>query len=189
MSRRITMQAVLAAAACVVLTGCMPKMTIDEMKAQMPKRPAELDRLDMLVGTWEMEGEVQFAMLDQPLKISGRTESKWEGDGWYLVSRSKMKMEHFDEAQSIETYTYDIRAKKYRSTWADSMGMMGVGQSTYNEKTRTWCWRSTNHTPWGQSCMEGKMRFLDDNTAEWSFTESMGLSKTMQMTGKSKRVQ
>jgi hypothetical protein len=33
------------------------------------------------------------------------------------------------------------------------------------------------------------MRFLDDNTTEWSFTETMGLQKVLEMSGKSKRVQ
>jgi hypothetical protein len=107
------------------LTGCMPHMTVAEMKAQMPKRPGELDRLNAFVGKWQMEGEANFAMLDEPVKITGTSESKWEGDKWYVVGRGVMKMADFPETQGMETWTYDIHAKKYRSTFVDSMGMSG----------------------------------------------------------------
>jgi len=55
------------------VTGCMPKMTIEQMKQQMPQRPAELDRLDAFVGKWQGEGEAKFAFLDTPLRITGTT--------------------------------------------------------------------------------------------------------------------
>jgi len=188
MFRRKTMQAVLAAAGCVVLTGCMPKMTIEEMKAHMPKRPVELDRLNAFVGTWEHEGVAKFSCLDQPLKTSGRSEIKWEGNRWYLVGNGEMKMENFDDTRMSEMWTYDIHAKKYRSSWADSMGMMGSGSGTFDPITGTWHMTAVNHTPWGTSSMKGKMRFLDDNTTEWSCEEYMGLQKILEMSGKSKRV-
>ena len=188
MSRRNLMQTVGAVAACVFLSGCMSKMTIEEMKAHMPKRPVELDRLNAMVGTWEHEGVAKFSCLDQALKTSGRTECKWEGNGWYLLSNCDMKMENFDDTKMCEMWTYDIRAKKYRSSWADSMGMMGSGESTYDPITGTWHMTATNHTPWGRSVLKGKMRFLDDNTTEWSMTETMGLQKVLEMSGKSKRV-
>jgi len=102
--------------------GCMPHMTVDEMKAQMPKRPAELDRLNAFVGKWKGEGEARFAMLDEPLKVTGTSEAKWEGDKWYLVGRGVMRMADFPETQGMETWCYDLHAKKYRSTFVDSMG-------------------------------------------------------------------
>ncbi len=188
MSRRNLMQTVGAVAACMVLSGCMPKMTIEEMKAHMPKRPVELDRLNAMVGTWEHEGVAKFACLDQALKTSGRSEMKWEGNRWYLVGNSDMKMESFDDTKACEIWTYDIKTRKYRSSWVDNMGMMATGEASYDPITGTWHWKAANHTPWGRSSMKGKMRFLDDNTTEWSFTETMGLQKVLEMSGKSKRV-
>lgn len=67
--------------------------------------------------------------------------------------------------------------------------MTGSGAGVYDEISRTWHMTAVNHTPWGQSSMKGKLRFLDDNTTEWSCTEYMGLQKIMEMSGKSKRVQ
>ena len=47
-------QMFLVSAAGLMLAGCS-KMTIEEMKAKMPGRPAELDQLDKMVGTWQGE--------------------------------------------------------------------------------------------------------------------------------------
>jgi len=174
--------------AVVALTGCMPKMTIEEMKAQMPSRPVELDRLNDFVGKWQSEGVAKFAMLDQPLKMSGTWEAEWQGDKWYLVSRGMMKMEHFDEVPMLETWAYDIHAKKYRSMWVDGMGMMGTSESRYDDNTRTWHMTARSHSPWGDSRMKGTARFIDENTMDWSMTECQGLMKTMEASGTAKRM-
>ncbi len=191
MLRTKVIPVVLLLSMCVVFAGCMPKMTLEEMKADMPKRPAELDRLNDFVGKWQFEGEMTMAMLveeDQPLKMSGHNEAKWEGDGWYLVSRGVMNMEPFGETQAIETWSYDAGSKKYRSSWVDSMGMIGYGEGTYDEKTKTWHMKATSYSAWGQSSMKGWAKFTGPDTMEWGWCEYMGLMKTLDMKGTSKRV-
>ncbi len=187
MFRRNAVLAVLLGFAALVLAGCMPHMTIEQMKAQMPKRPAELDRLNAFVGKWQSEGEARFAMLDEPLKFSGTSEAKWEGDKWYIVGRGIGKMADFPETQSLEAWTYDVHAKKYRSTYVDSMGMSGMAESRYDEKTNTWHMTATSFGPWGQSHLKGTLRFTNPDTMEWSMTECMGLMKVMEMKGTGKR--
>lgn len=54
MTTRNKLRTATLALACATLTGCMPKMTVEEMKAAMPQRPAELDHLNAFVGQWEM---------------------------------------------------------------------------------------------------------------------------------------
>jgi hypothetical protein len=188
MSRRSATSMIMLACAALVLTGCMPKMTIEEMKAQMPKRPAELDRLDAFLGKWQFQGEATCAMLDQPLKSSGTTETKWDGDNWFIVSRSVMSTENFDDSKALETWTYDIKARKYRSTWVDSMGMMGMGVSTYDEKTDTWHMKATSYGPWGKSRSKGWVRFIDADHMKWWWVEYTGLMKTMEFNGTGERV-
>ena len=175
--------------ACALLTGgCMPKMTIQEMKDQMPKRPVELDRLDAFVGKWQYEGEAKFAMLDEPIKSSGTAEYKWDGDRWYLVGHNVFDMEHFGKSTGLETWTYDTHDKKYRSTWVDSMGMLGIAETKYDEKTGTWHMKSRNYGAWGESTMKGWMKLPTPDTMEWSMSEHQGLMKVMEMTGTGKRV-
>ena len=188
---RITMTSVIVVAILVLpLTGCMPKFTIEEMKADMPKRPPELDRLNAFVGKWEYDGVAKSPMFKdvESLKTTGKGHYKWEGNNWYLVGRGLMQMEHFDEMQALETWTYDTKAKCYRSTWVDTMGMLGIGESRYDEKTDTWHSTAISYGPWGKSNMKGTMHFLDADYMEWEWTEYMGLSKTMEMSGTGKRV-
>ena len=83
---------------------------------------------------------------------------------------------------------YDAHAKKYRSTWVDTMGMMGIGEGKYNEKTKTWHMKATSYGPWGKSSSKGWMRFVDADHMEWEWAEYSGLMKTMEMSGSGTRI-
>jgi hypothetical protein len=180
---------VVLAAVCglAVLSGCMPKMTVQEMKDMMPKRPAELDHLNMWAGSWEFSGEAKMAMLEEPMQTSGESEAAWAGDNWYMISNGVFRMGELGESKGHEVWTYDAKAKKFRSSWADSMGMMGYGEGTYDADTRTWKMKATGYGPWGKSSMKGTAKFINDDTVEFTWAEYSGLTKTMEMTGTSHR--
>ena len=189
MNRRICGNAFLAACACILLTGCMPKMTIDELKQMMPERPAQLDLLNDFVGKWEGTGEMTFAGLDEVLTSSSTSEIKWEGDDWYLVERADMHMDEFGDMTGMATWTYDINAKLFRNTWVDSMGSLGTGEGWYDEKNDSWRMRAISHGPMGKSTMKGTVKFIDDNTMEWWWAEYAmgGLVKVMELNGTGRR--
>lgn len=187
--RKNHLQLWVVAATCFAATGCMPKMTLEEMKASQPQRPAELERLNIFVGTWEMTGEMTFAGLDEPLKTSGTATGKWAGDGWFIVSDSVFRMGELGDMHSHEAWTYDAHSKRYRSTWVDSMGAIASGTAKYDEKTKTWTMRSKSHGPYGGSTGKGSAVIIDDNTMEWQWSEYAmgGLMKVMEMKGTSRR--
>ncbi len=186
MVRRVAVLAALLGAA-LVFSGCMPHMTIAEMKAHMPDRPAALDRLDPFVGKWQVEGEAHFAMLDRPLKISETGEYKWDSDKWFVLGHGVMKMEEMPDTEGQELWTYDVHAKKYRAVFMGSMGMTGVGEAWYDVKTDTWHMSGVSYEPWGKACVKGTIHFLDKDTFEWNMKEYMWLTKTVEMTGTAKR--
>jgi len=189
--RRATFVLALALVTPTMLTGCMPKMTMEEMKSMMPQRPAELDRLNAFAGKWEFEGKADMACLegDEEVAVSGSGESKWDASGWFLVGRSTFKMADFDEMVGVETWTYDAKSKKYRSTWTDSMGAIGIGESKYHAETDSWTMKATSHGPMGKTKMKGCLKIVDDDTMEWCMAEYAmgGLMKTMEMCGTSHR--
>ncbi len=189
MTHRNTLKALVGLFGCVLLTGCMPKMTIKEMKAMMPKRPVELDHLEMFMGDWTFEGEVTMSGLDEVLETSGTNSARWEGNKWYMVSDGIFKMGDFDEMKGMETWTYDTASKCFRNTWVDSMGSLGVGKGWYNADEKRWKMKSTSHSPFGTTSMKATVTFPDDDTMEWSMTETAmwGLITTMEMKGTSKR--
>ena len=183
MIQRNTYLLVLALGATVVLTGCTPKMTIEELRAMMPERPAELDKLNAFAGTWEWEGKTTVAGLDQVLKTTGSSEATWDGDRWYLVSREVGHIEVLGDMQGLEAWTYDTYTSKFRGAWVDNTGSTGTGEAWHDEKTNTWHFRATSHGPCGKTSITGHVKVLDEDTMEWTFTEYAGLIKTMEMTG------
>lgn len=189
MFRRGATGAVLTLCGTVLLSGCMPKMTIEQMKAEMPRRPAELDELDAFVGTWEFDGEATFAMLEdeQPLKTTGRAVYQWEANRSYLVGHSEIRIADFDPIRGLETWTYDTRTGRFRGTWTDSMGTIALGECSYDEEDGRWEMKATSYGPWGRSTLKGWYK-LSDDTMEWCLVEYTRLCKTMKMRGTAKRV-
>ena len=189
MMRRSYVYFSLASAAVLVLTGCMPKMTMEDLKQARPERPPELDALNAFVGTWDYTGEMKMAGLDEVLESSGTSEIKWEGDGWYLVGMSSGHMAELGDGKGVEVWTYDAKAKKYRTTWADNMGGTGYGIAKHDKKTNTWIMKAKSYSPFGNSTGKGKIEVVDDNTMEWTWKEYAlgGLIKTFEMRATSKR--
>jgi len=180
-------------AACgllVLATGCMPKMTIEQMRKQRAKRPAELDMLNKFVGHWEGTGTGRMPMLEEEELTSHGTEDvKWEGDGWYLVQYANYTMGGLGDLKGTMIWYWDFVDKKIKNIWVDTMGTMSVGSVKYNEKTGVWHMKSKSRGPWGRSAAAGTMKFTDDDTMEWTWTEWDGLKlmKFMEMSGLSHR--
>jgi len=174
---------------CVAATGCMPKMTIEEMKAMMPERPAALDKLNMFVGTWSQEGTAKFAAMDEPLKMTARSTVTWEGDGWYLVENATYSMDGFGDMKGMAIWTYDAAHDRFRITYVDSMGGQSTGTATYDEEDKQWRMRVSNETPFGTSVAHATVTFADKDSQKWTWTEStlFGLMKIMDMEATMKR--
>lgn len=175
------------AVALFPLAGCMPRMTVEQLKAEMEKRPAELDRLDMLVGRWEGAGEVRMPVLDQPLKLTMTAEAKWAGHKRYLVEEIEWRMGDIEPGYSTRLWVYDPKGREYRTVWVESVGVASMAECEYEEKERHWEFSADSHGPAGKTRQFGRIRFVDDNTIEWTFTEYWGLIKIVEMTGTARR--
>ena len=170
-------------------TGCMPSMTIEEMKAMMPTRPVELDQLNAFIGTWDHSGTATMAGVDAALDSSGTSEVRWEGDGWYMVEQGKMTLAGFDPMGMQGVWAYDAKAKVFRTNWVDTMGSFGVGTVRYDSKKDMWHMKAKSHMAFGTSTGKGTVKFVDKDTQEWVWAEYAmgGLFKTMEMQSTSKR--
>ena len=172
-----------------LFAGCMPKMTIEDVKSMRPQRPAELGKLNAFVGQWEWEGNATFAGLDRTLCFTGKNEATLGCDGWCLVSREVGHMEELGETHGLATWAYDERCGRFRTTWADSMGSIGTGTAWYDETTDTWQFRTKSSSPFGKASGTGRVKFTDPNTMDWHWTEyaTGGLIKTVDLSGISRR--
>ncbi|MGB0715489.1 MAG: hypothetical protein ACPGXK_06405 [Phycisphaerae bacterium] len=176
----------------IVLTGCMPDMTLEEMKTMMDeemKRPSELDKLDMFVGNWSGDGEATFHMKEsRTIKFTGNSSMKWGGDGWYLVDEFDGNMEIFGKHVGLNVWTYDPGSKSYRTTWFGNGGQSGSGVAKYDEEKNIWTMNGKTESSWGTMNGKGTMKFTDKDTMVWEWTEFGPFgSKVMEMKGTSHR--
>ncbi len=169
MNRRLVSSTLLVSLAGVLLTGCMPKMTIEDMKNLKPQRPPELDKLNAFVGRWSGTSQMEMAGIDEVITGSATSEVKWDGDGWFLVDKYQASMGDAGEMNAIGVWTYDPQSKKYRTFWADNTGGTGAGTIRHDEKTGTWKFNAKSRGgPMGRTVGKGPMKFVDDKTMEWT---------------------
>lgn len=189
MTKQNCLSATILAVSIALLAGCMPKYTIEELKNMMPERPVELDKLEMFIGEWEFTSEMNMCVLEEPIKGSGTSTVTWELDKRYIVEHGEYEMGEFGKMLGKGFWTYDPKAKKYRTWWFDSYGAVGHGTAKYSEKTRTWRFKAKSKGPMGKSIGKGTATFVDDDTVDWTWGEwdSTGLFKVMEMTGTNKR--
>lgn len=190
MTRKSFLLAIVGAGYCISLTGCMPKMSAEDLKNMRPQRPAALDQLNKMIGSWETTAEIKVAGMDETMKGSGTSTSSWEGDGWIMVERGQFDMGDMGKMHGMATWTWDDRAKVYRTFWADNMGETDVGTARFNEKTSTWHMKSSGSGPMGKSRASGTARLVNDKTMEWTWVERVGpfgMFKAMEMKGTSRK--
>ncbi len=83
-----------------------------DSEAQLPTPDPALRRLDRLVGTWSMEG--QLVGSDES-NIQGRTTFRWLPGGFFLEQRFQMDFMGM-EIHSLELIGYDPEADAFPST-------------------------------------------------------------------------
>lgn len=191
MYRRMMTGAIVATLAMAVLPGCMSQMCMEDM-AKMPERPVELDRLNDWVGTWKASGTGKMMGIDEEFTVTGTSQNAWDVDGWYLSEHGEYDMGPMGKMKYLQVWTWDSNAKKFRSYWFDSMGGVGHGTAKCDEKTRTWTMSMRGKGPMGSTRGKGCVKFVDDNTMEWTWQEwpawdLLGLFKFMDMKGTSTR--
>jgi hypothetical protein len=93
-----------------------------------PVRPAALERLDALVGTWRTEGSHS---VDPSMRVEGRTEIEWIEDGRVLVVRSTVERPEFPDAVSI--IGCDGTQDAYSVLYSDVRGVFRIYAMTLSD--------------------------------------------------------
>lgn len=187
-----TPRTIVFCSACLIVlpgTGCMPRMTIEDIARLRPPRPSELDRLDRLVGEWETVGEVRMSVLEKPLPTTGRSVARWAHDERFLIEEAVLDMGELGRVSGTSLWTYDARARRYRMWWFDSLGETSRAEITFHERTDTWHMRTRGQKYGYTTTGRGTLRHLDDDTLEWTWREfdATGLIKLADMKGVSRR--
>ena len=188
--KRLTGVATLGVTA-LLLFGCQAQPMDMDQPMKAPPRPAELERLSAFIGEWEGDATVKMAGVEKTMTSKGHETTSWGADGWLIVSRFEYSMGDEGTATDTSFWTWDSKAKVYRTWHFDSWGGSGAGTMKYDAEADTWYFQGKERNPYMGKSSSGKgwTRFTDANTQEWSWTEfdSWGLKKTMEIEGVSRR--
>ena len=194
MSRQwqIALSASVVGALCFVLSGCAEKqgqMNMADMKP--PPRPAELDKLEQMIGTWDETMEIHMAGSDQVMKGKGTSTVGWEADKWVMLERGEFSMADTGEKEyGLGIWRFDTKSKEFHTFWTMSGGEMMHGEATFDDATKTWKMESSGtNQMFGKIRSEGTAKLVDKNTMEWKMTmwNAWKTKKLMEMTGTGKR--
>jgi hypothetical protein len=97
----------------------------DPQSAQFPKPHPALQRLERLVGTWELKGRTLNAQADT---ITGRVVIEWLSGGFFMQQRGEIEGMGF-KVQSLEIVGYDPATDTFPSTVYSNLE--GVPRSYY----------------------------------------------------------
>lgn len=172
---------ILVSFALSLLVGCQSAQPMDMSQMKPPPRAPELSKLDPMVGNWESSGEMKMEGMDKPMSWKGTSHTGWEADGRILMERMDGTMGG-DKYSGVGIWTWDDKAKLFRTWWFGSMGEVEQGTAMFDESAKLWRMKSAKG--------EGTAKPMGD-TVEWSFAETSGglfPKKTMEMKGIGKRV-
>ncbi len=140
---------------------------------EMPKPGPEHKKLDVLSGSWTLDGDMKPSPMGPGGKMTEIEKCDWMDGGFFLVCHTDFKSSMGDGAGlSILGYSADDKAYTYReyNSWGESMESKG---SVDND---TWTW--TNDEKMGGTMMKGRFTMKLLSPTSYTFTYEMSQDGT-----------
>lgn len=189
MNRRYLAMILLVVGAGGTQIGCVPNMTIDQMKEMKIVRPPELELLRMFAGKWESTGRAKMAGLEEDLMVTGTSEGTWHAGRFCLVNEDVFTLGKLGDMKALTVWRWDAKSRVFRSHWTYNDGSAGTGKATFDPLTKTWHYTTKGSGPWCSLKGKGTIKYLDENNVLWEWHEwdGTGLVKIMELKGSSRR--
>ena len=182
----------------VLIGGCaQPKWEMEQPKKPQPS--PELQKLSRLIGNWTGTAEWVYPPLNEinanlpegekiPSTYGGGGSYAWTLDGMFLKGEGWYEMGADQPVKYVEYWSWDAKAKKYR-TWSFSdWGECGDGLAWFDPAdANIMYFKGTVGGEGGKRHGSGKMTFISDDTYDWAYAER-GPEGRMEFKGTSKRV-
>ncbi len=96
--------------------------------------PAELRRLDRLVGTWDVVSDRKPASpTASGVRLTGTMKREWILDGRFVMGRSTMS----DGSEGLALFSFDPGEMKYRNWFFNSLGHRYASRGSWDEGAQT----------------------------------------------------
>jgi hypothetical protein len=172
------------------------------MPMEPPKKPApapELKNLERLTGNWTSTAEMISPSKEEIMKhmpagskeppstFGSGNKTEWAMGGVGLKSEGWYEMGEGQKVNYVEYWTWDSKAKKYRTWYLSDWGESGTGLVTPCTDCDGFCVKGEGVDAQGnKKRMDGCFKFVDKDTVDWNFCEYNPWGK-MSMKGTSKR--
>ena len=166
----------------MVVAGCLLCATAALAQMEAPKPGPELKKLDVLTGSWTMDGDMKPGPMGPGGKITENDKCAWMEGGFFVVCHSDFQSSMGNGvAISIMGYSPDDKAYTYREF--NSMGEFDDSKGTIDGDT--WAW--TNEQKMNGVTLKGKYTMKITSPTSYSFTSEIsqdGMKWTLVMDGK-----
>jgi hypothetical protein len=166
----------------MIFVGVLALAATALAQMDMPKPGPEHKKLDILAGSWNLDGDMKPGPMGPGGKITETEKCDWLEGGFFLVCHTDFKGSMGDgSGLSVMGYSPDDKSYSYRefNSWGEFTDSRGSVDGD------TWIW--TNDWKMGSMSMKGKftMKITSATTYNFSFEASQdGTKWTMVMDGK-----
>jgi len=180
--------------------GCAA--TSEKMAMSPPKKPEpspELKKLDRMVGRWSETVQLVSPKPEQPASTSAEgskemqttfaaaSKIEWTLGNVFLKAEGWYEMGDDAKVNFVEYWTWDAKAKKYRSWFFNEWGEFAQGTATASADGNTFTMRGSSTLADGSTKRShGSLILVNNDTMEWTMTMTGPMGK-MTIKGVSKR--
>jgi hypothetical protein len=160
----------------IILAGLLVLAATAVAQMDMPKPGPEHKKLDVLAGSWTLDGDMKPGPMGPGGKITEAEKCDWMEGGFFLVCHTDFKGSMGDgSGLSVMGYSPDDKSYSYRefNSWGEFTDSKGSLDGD------TWIW--TNDWKMGAMIMKGKftMKITSPTTYNFSFEASQDGTKWM----------
>jgi len=152
---------------------------------EMPKPGPELKKLDVLAGSWTLDGDMKPGPMGPGGKMTENQKCEWMDGAFFLVCHADFKSSMGD-GKGISVMGYSSEDKTYTYREFNSYGEFEDSRGSLDGDTWTW----TNDEKMGGMTMKGRFTMKMTSASSYTFTFEMsqdGTKWTTVMDGKASK--
>jgi hypothetical protein len=141
---------------------------------EMPKPGPEHKKLDLLAGSWTLEGDVKPNPMGPGGKMTENEKCEWMDGGFFLVCHVDFKSASMGGGSGLSVIGYSNEDKIYTYREFNSWGEFEDSKGSVDGDTWTW----TSDEKMGGSTMKGRFTMKYASASAYSFTYEMSQDGT-----------
>jgi hypothetical protein len=134
-----------------------------------PKPAPEHKKLDVLVGSWILEGDVKPSSMGPGGKVTENEKCEWMEGGFFLICHVDFKSATSGNGSGLSVIGYSISDKAYTYREFNSWGEFEDSRGSLDGDTWTW----TSDEKMGDAVMKGRFTMKFTSPAAYTFTYEM----------------